>query len=112
MLSNTDERAFSYTMICRLAIFGTSTDIDHTDAKSVVSVLYAVGAHHFYGPSIMDGAVEVYHFVIADAVGPMPLVAVDAVNLLDSHLLTFRRSRTMYDDLVNSSHWRLLPVRL
>jgi hypothetical protein len=50
--------------------------------------------------------------VIADAVGPIPLVAVDAVNLLDSHLLTFRRSRTMYDDLINSSHWRLLPVRL
>ena len=88
----------------RFAVLGTAPDIDHTDAESVVSVLHAMRTHHIDGTAIVDAAVEVYHLVITNAVGPMALVAVDAVNLLDSHLTVFRRSRTMYDDLVYSSH--------
>ena len=73
----------------RLAVPGTSTDVDHTDAISVVSVLSAMRPHPIDRPAVVDGAVEVNHFVISDAVGPVVLGPVDVVNLLDGHPLPF-----------------------
>jgi hypothetical protein len=72
----------------RLTILGTSSDIDNTDAISVVSILGAMGAHLVDVAAIVDRAIEVYHFVITDA-APFVLASVDVINLLDCHLATF-----------------------
>ena len=63
-----------------------------------------MSAHHIEGPAVVDGAVEVYHFVIAYAIGPMAFVPMDVINLLDSHRVPFRRSRTMDYDFSYRSH--------
>lgn len=86
-----------------LAVSGTATDINDADAMAVVSVLGAMGTHHVDGSTIMNGTVKVYHFVITDAV-PVVLLAVDVVDLLHGHRLTFRRCRAVDDDFSNLSH--------
>lgn len=73
-------------------------DIDNADAMAVMPILRAMGAHHIDGPAVVNGAIEVNHFVIADA-APFVLGAMDVVNLLDGHLTAFRRSRAMNDYL-------------
>jgi hypothetical protein len=64
--------------------------IDHTDTISVVSTIVTMGAHHIEGPAVVDGAIEVYHFVIAYAIGPMAFVSMDIIYLLNSHRTSFR----------------------
>lgn len=70
---------------------------------AVVSVLGAMGAHHVDGSAIVNGTIEINHFVIADAI-PVVLSAVDAVYLLHGHLLAFRRCRAVNNDFSNFSH--------
>ena len=86
-----------------LAVFSTSSDIYSADAKAVVSVLLAMGAHQIERSTIMDGAVEINHFVITD-LRPMVLAAMDVVNLLDGHWLALGCGGAMDYDFVDASH--------
>ena len=66
-------------------------------------VIQTMCANLFKWPAIVNGAVEVDHFVIADA-GPMLFLAMDFIYSLDCHRLAFRRSGTMNNDFVYTSH--------
>ena len=84
-----------------LAILLAASYIAYSDAVCVV--IQTMCAYLFKWTAIVNGAIEVYHFVIADT-GPMLFLAMDFIYSLDCHRLTYRRSGTMDYNFVNSSH--------
>ena len=83
------------------AIFFTSSDIAYSDAVCVV--IQTMCAYLSKWTAIVNGAVDVYHFVITDA-GPFLFGAMDFVDALDCHRHTLGGGGTMDYDFVYSSH--------
>lgn len=48
------------------AILGTTPNVTHTYAVSVVATLGTVGTRLLDGPTLVDGTIQFYHIVISD----------------------------------------------
>ena len=84
-----------------LGILCTSTDIAYSDAVCIV--IQTMCAHLFKWSAIVNSAIEVDYYVIANA-RPVLFVAMYFIYSLDCHGLAFWRSGTMNNDFVYTSH--------
>ena len=95
----------------RLAILCTPSDIDHSDAVSVlalasvplgraVATFGTVGTRLLDGPALVDGAIKFYHIVISDVPPVVRRRLMPTANVLRGERLAFRSCGAMDDDFI------------